>query len=73
MNVIAHQHIGIEPVAKSLLARFEQILIAVMISIVFEDCLTLIAATHDVIERPGEMYPWFSGHLCCNHNLQNSK
>ena len=50
--VISHQHIGIQPVAKSLLALFKKVKIALTISIVFEDRLSLIAATHDVIERP---------------------
>ena len=51
VNVISHQHIGIQPVAKSLLALFKKVKIALTISIVFEDRLSLIAATHDVIER----------------------
>ena len=62
VNVIAHQHIGVQPIAKSLRTLFEKIQIALTILIVFEDCLPLIAATHDVIERPGEMYPRLSGH-----------
>src|SRR6266478_10259183 len=62
MHMISHQHIGIKPVAKSLLTLFKKTQIALTILIVFEDRLTLIAPRHDVIEPPGEMYPRLPGH-----------
>jgi hypothetical protein len=62
VNVIAHQHIGIQPVAKSLLALPKKIQITLTIPIVIENFLPLIAATHDMIERSGKMYPRLSGH-----------
>src|SRR3990170_6190916 len=75
MNVIAHEHIGVQSVAKSPLALFEKIQITLTISIVFEDRLPLITPTHDVIERADEMYPPLSGHSYGTivGNLQNSK
>jgi hypothetical protein len=60
--MIAHQHVRIQPVAKSLLALLKKIQITLAILIVFEDVLPLIAATHDMMERPGKMYPRLSGH-----------
>ena len=75
MNVIAHEHIGVQSVAESPLALFENIQIALTISIVFEDRLPLIAPTHDVIERADEMYPPLSRHTYGTivGKLQNSK
>jgi hypothetical protein len=47
--------------------------IALTVAIVFENRLTLIAATHDVIERPAEIYPRLSRHNDGDHNLQTAK
>jgi len=73
--VIAHEHIGVQSVAKSPLALFEKIQITLTISIVFEDRLPLITPTHDVIERADEMDPPLSGHTYGTivDKLQNSK
>ncbi len=62
VNVIFHQHICIQLIAKSFLTLCKKIQIALTVPIVIEDRLALIAATHDVIERTGKMYPRLSGH-----------
>jgi len=62
VNVIAHKHVGVHPEVKSSLALFQEIQVALTISIVFEDGRPLVASTHDMIERSGEMYPRLSGH-----------
>jgi len=60
--VISHQHISIQLIAKSVLTLCKKIQIALTVPIVVEDRLALIAATHDVLERTGKMYPRISGH-----------
>ena len=73
--MIVHQHISKQPVAKSLLALSEQVQIAPPVLIVGKDRLPVITATHDVIERAGEMHSRFSCHsdarLCEPSNKVN--
>jgi len=62
MNLIVHQHISKQSVAKLLLALSEQVQIAPPVPIVGKDRLPLITATHDMMERADEMHPRFSCH-----------
>src|SRR6266550_3166184 len=62
VNVVGHQHVGVEPKTKALAIVLDAFEISDSVSVVVESSLPLIAADNHMIERPVKLDSGFARH-----------
>src|SRR3990170_3969428 len=62
MDMVSHQYIGIQTIPKPPSRLLEQPQVAAAIGVIPKDPLTPIPPADHMVETPGKMNPWLSGH-----------